>query len=99
MRRLGAWYGAYDSVRFRVVPGSLDLAGCARADDCRLRGRYRVSALPAGRDAFEEREAAFSLRLDLASGRVLAECGVAEPAERGALRLEPSSLASRLRSP
>ncbi len=79
MRRLGAWYGAYDSVRFRVVPGSLDFAGCARAADCRLRGRYRLSALPAGRDAYEQQEQAFSLRLDLESGRVLAECGVAEP--------------------
>ncbi len=79
LRRLGAWYGAYDSVRFRVVPGSLDFAGCAGAADCRLRGRYRLSALPAGRDAYEQQEQAFSLRLDLGSGRVLAECGVAEP--------------------
>lgn len=79
LRRLGAWYGAYDSVRFRVVPGSLDFAGCAQAVDCRLRGRYRLSALPAGRDAYEEQEQAFSLRLDLGSGRVRAECGVAEP--------------------
>ncbi len=80
LRRLGAWYGAYDSVRFRVVPGSLDFAGCAQSEDCRLRGRYRLSALPAGRAAYEEQERAFSLRLDLGSGRVLAECGVAEPA-------------------
>ncbi len=81
LRRLGAWYGAYDSVRFRVVPGSLDFAGCVRPEDCRLRGRYRANALPAGRDAYEEQEGAFSLRLDLTSSRVLAECGVAGPAD------------------
>ncbi len=84
LRRLGAWYGAFDSVSFRIVPGSLDFAGCTRAEDCRLRGRYRVRALPAGRDAYEEQQGAFSLRLDLGSGRVLAECGVGEPPVSGA---------------
>ena len=84
MRRVGAWYGGYDSVRFKVVPGSLDLTGCAREADCRVRGRYRVTALPAGASAFVTRDADFSLRLDLAAVRVLAECGVAEPASAAA---------------
>ena len=84
MRRLGAWYGGYDSVRFKVVPGSLDFTGCAREADCRVRGRYHVSALPAGASAFATRDAEFSLRLNLSAGRVLAECGIAEAANAAA---------------
>jgi len=83
LRRLGAWYGAYDDVRFSVLPDSLDLSGCGRPEDCRVRGRYQSKLLRAGVDNFEAREGDFSLRLDLGAGQVLAECGVAEASDAG----------------
>lgn len=78
LRTLGAWYGAFDSVKFTLVPNSLDLGGCAREDDCAVRGKYEMVRLRAGENAFEQRNGDFALRFDLRNAQVLAECGVTD---------------------
>ena len=79
LRAVGGWYGAFDQIRFLLVPDSLDLSGCVREDDCAARGRYSTNALRAGETTFEHQERDFVLRFDLRAGQVLAECGVTDP--------------------
>ena len=79
LRDLGAWYGGYDSVRFEIVPDTLDASGCLHSEDCLVRGTVRARTLKSGDDRYAWEEDRFVLRINLTTSLVLAECGVAGP--------------------
>lgn len=78
--KLGEYYGSLSSVQINVIPGSLDLGGCVKAESCRVRGRIRSQTLKKGQSDSDRTESRFSLVFDLDTSKVLYECAVAEPA-------------------
>lgn len=78
LRGLGAWYGDYDSVRFDIDADGLDYSGCTQDDSCVVRGTVKSRTLRSGEDQYAFQDQHFTLRLNLTTSQVLAECGVTE---------------------